>query len=58
MADPDNTVWVVVAHKRFPFPGDVVLGTYPTREDANSAWQHLVENPQFFTTYSVERRLK
>jgi hypothetical protein len=58
MADDDNTIWVVVAHKRLPFPSDVVIGRYPTEQDANAAFEHLVQNPQWFTTYSVERRLK
>jgi hypothetical protein len=58
MSDPDNTVWVVVAHKRLPFPGDVVIGKYPTEADATQAWEHLVQHPQWFTTYTVERRLK
>jgi hypothetical protein len=58
MADDSNVVWVVVAHKRFPFAEDVVIGQYPTEQDANAAWQHLVQHAQWFTTYTTERRVK
>ncbi len=58
MADDPNVVWAVVAHKRLPFPSDNVIGMYPTEADADAAWQHLVEHAQWFTTYTVERRIK
>ena len=57
---PDATiVWVVVAHKRFPFAEDVVVGgPYPDEHDADLALAHLQEHPQWFCTYTTERRLK
>lgn len=57
MPDDPATEWVVVAHKRLPFPSDVVIGRYASETDASSAWQHLIQHKQWFTTYTVERRL-
>jgi hypothetical protein len=56
--DPAGTVWVVVSYQRVPWPYQKVVGTYATQEDATNAAEHLRENPQWFTSYSVERRLK
>ncbi len=56
--DPANTVWVVVSYQRVPWPYEKVLGTYATQDDAERAAETLRNHPQWFTTYSVERRLK
>ena len=56
--DPTNTVWVVVAYQRVPWPAHTVLGSYATQDDAERAAETLRNHPSWFTTYSVERRLK
>lgn len=58
MVDEPATEWVVVAHRRLPFASDTVIGRYMTQGDANSAYEHLLAHPQWFCTYSVERRVR
>ncbi len=58
MADDTNTVWVVVSYQKVPWPKTTVLGRYATRDDAERAAETLRNHAQWWTIYSVERRLK
>ncbi len=55
--DSPDTVWVLVKHVHAPFPEDKVIGTYKTEGDAWNAYQQVIEHRQWFTEYTVERRL-
>ncbi len=55
---PDDTEWVIVKHTRFPVVQDTVVGHYPTANDATLAFNQIMSNPQWFTTYSIEHRNK
>ena len=55
----DNTVWVLVRHRRVPWSSDEVIGgPYPTEEDAWKAYRDAMNNREWFATYSVEHRTK
>ncbi len=61
MADtpqPDNTEWVIVKHTRFPVVSDDVIGHYPDANSAMMAFNQVMSNPQWFTSYTVEHRNK
>lgn len=59
MADGEQQVdWCLVRHTRFPIPWDAVMGRYPTELDAQNALNAVLLHAQWFTTYSVERRVK
>ncbi len=57
---PDDTEWVVTKHTHFPIhdPVPVVIGRYPTKQDASEALNQMLQSPQWFTTYAVEHRRK
>ncbi len=58
MADGNEVEWCVTKHVRFPWPWDTVIGRYPTEMDAQSALNVILQHPQFFTTYAVEKRVR
>ena len=60
MADdmPPNTEWVLVKHQRVPVAKDDIIGHFPTSDDAVAALNAVLQNPQWFCSYSVEHRNK
>jgi hypothetical protein len=61
MADStDPGVWVIVKHPPWvPFgQRDEIHGTYPTKEDANAAFNDLWTHWEPFCSYTVEHRAK